>query len=63
MPTGGVVYFDTGVIELAERYNLAGSVLRATINLSYTLDPDDPVASYRISREGIAKARAEAPAA
>jgi class 3 adenylate cyclase/tetratricopeptide (TPR) repeat protein len=47
----------TGVIELAERYNLAGSVLRATINLSYTLDPDDPVASYRISRGGIAKAR------
>ena len=46
-----------GVIALAERHNLHDSLLRATINLGYALDPDDPEAGYRVSREGAAKAR------
>ena len=46
-----------GVIALAERHNLHDSLLRATINLGYALDPDDPEAAYRVSRDGAAKAR------
>jgi tetratricopeptide (TPR) repeat protein len=46
-----------GVIALADRHNLQDSLLRATINLGYALDPDDPEASYRVSRDGAAKAR------
>ena len=46
-----------GVIALADRHNLQDPLLRATINLGYALDPDDPEAAYRVSREGAAKAR------
>ena len=46
-----------GVIALADRHNIQGPLLRATINLGYALDPDDPEAAYRVSREGAAKAR------
>ena len=46
-----------GVVALAERHNLQDPLLRAMINLGYALDPDDPEAAYRVSREGIAKAR------
>ena len=46
-----------GVIALADRHNLQDPLLRATINLGYALDPDDPEAAYRVSRDGAAKAR------
>ena len=48
----------SGVIALAERLNLHDPQLRAMINLSYALDPDDPELAYRVSRDGAAKARA-----
>jgi len=47
----------TGVIALAERHNLHDPQLRAMINLGYALDPDDPEAAYRVSRDGAARAR------
>ncbi|HET7686459.1 MAG TPA: hypothetical protein VFM19_08660, partial [Candidatus Limnocylindria bacterium] len=46
----------TGLIALAERRGLSDSALRAAINLSYALEPDDPAAGYRISRDGAEKA-------
>ncbi len=46
-----------GVIALADRLNLHDPLLRATINLGYALEPDDPEAAYRVSRDGAAKAR------
>ena len=46
-----------GVIALADRHNLQDPLLRATINLGYALEPDDPEAAYRVSREGAARAR------
>ena len=46
-----------GVIALADRYNLRDPLLRAMINLGYALEPDDPEAAYRVSRDGAAKAR------
>ena len=46
-----------GVIGLADRHNLQDPLLRATINLGYALEPDDPEAAYRVSREGAARAR------
>ena len=46
-----------GVIALADRHNLQDALVRATINLGYALDPDDPEAAYRVSREGAEKAR------
>jgi len=46
-----------GIVELADRHNLQDPLLRAMINLGYALDPDDPEAAYRLSREGVAKAR------
>ncbi|MGI8830468.1 MAG: adenylate/guanylate cyclase domain-containing protein [Candidatus Limnocylindria bacterium] len=47
----------TGIIALAERLNLHDAQLRAMINLGYVLDPDDPALAYRISRDGVEKAR------
>ena len=46
-----------GVVALAERHNLQDPLLRAMINLGYALEPDDPEAAYRVSRDGAAKAR------
>ena len=46
-----------GVIALAERHNFHDPALRAMINLGYVLDPDDPETTYRVSRDGAAKAR------
>ncbi|MCV0402824.1 MAG: AAA family ATPase [Chloroflexi bacterium] len=47
----------TGAMALAERFNLPESELRAAINLGYALEPEDPAAAQRISREGMEKAR------
>ena len=47
----------TGAMAMAERFNLPNSVLRATVNLGYSLEPEDPAAVHRISREGVEKAR------
>ena len=46
-----------GVIALADRLNLHDPVVRATINLGYALEPDDPETAYRVSRDGAEKAR------
>jgi hypothetical protein len=46
-----------GVIALADRHGLHDPLLRAMINLGYALEPDDPEAAYRVSRDGAAKAR------
>jgi class 3 adenylate cyclase/tetratricopeptide (TPR) repeat protein len=46
-----------GVIALAERHNLHDPLLRAMINLGYAIEPDDPEAAARVSRDGAAKAR------
>ncbi len=46
-----------GVIALADRHDLHDPQLRAMINLGYALDPDDPEAAFRVSRDGAEKAR------
>lgn len=46
----------SGLLSLAERRGLSDSSLRAAINLSYAVEPDDPAASYQVAREGMVKA-------
>ena len=46
-----------GVIALADRHNFHDPMLRAMGNLGYALEPDDPEATYRVSRDGAEKAR------
>ena len=47
----------TGAMAMAERLNLPSSVLRAIVNLGYALEPEDPASGFRVSREGVEKAR------
>jgi class 3 adenylate cyclase/tetratricopeptide (TPR) repeat protein len=46
----------TGAIALAERRGMVGSSLRAATNLGYTLEPEDPVRGFQVSKEGYERA-------
>jgi class 3 adenylate cyclase/tetratricopeptide (TPR) repeat protein len=47
----------TGTRLICERRSLTDAALRAAINLSYTLNPDDPLASLEVARDGLELAR------
>ena len=47
----------TGVMELARRRGMLRVVGRAAINLSYTLAPDDPAASFEVARTALEDAK------
>jgi len=47
----------TGARVLAERLGHTDAFLRASVNLGYAFDPDDPRAAYEISLDGLARAR------
>ncbi len=47
----------TGALALAERYGETSAILRASINLSYALEPDDPRAGYDVSLAGLTVGR------
>ena len=46
----------TGAKALAERRGMLGSALRATTNLGYALESEDPVLGFQLSREGYERA-------
>ncbi|MEK6719639.1 MAG: adenylate/guanylate cyclase domain-containing protein [Chloroflexota bacterium] len=47
----------TGARVLADRYGETPAFLRASINLAYSLEPDDPRAGYEVSLDGLVRAR------
>jgi class 3 adenylate cyclase/tetratricopeptide (TPR) repeat protein len=47
----------TGVMELARRRGMPRVAGRAAINLSYTLAPDDPAASFEVARAALEEAK------
>jgi len=47
----------TGARVLGDRLGLTDAFLRASVNLGFALDPDDPRAAYEISLDGLARAR------
>ncbi len=55
-PTEAIVTL-TGARALAERREQMGNWLRATVNLGYVLEPEDPVLAFAISREGYERSR------
>ncbi len=46
----------TGAKALAERRGMLGASLRATINLGYALEPEDPVLGFEVSKDGYERA-------
>ena len=47
----------TGARAIAERRGQMGNWLRASINLGYVLEPDDPLLGFEVSREGYERSR------
>jgi class 3 adenylate cyclase len=43
----------TGALEVARHRSLAGETIRALINLTYAVNPDDPGLAFQLARDGI----------
>ena len=47
----------TGALEMARRKSMLGATIRALINLTYALGPDDPARGFEVARDAIEEIR------